>query len=133
MGAWRGGLVALSSALVSSCILLISSPDEEGGAHCRFGGQDSLCGSCAREECRSEIDSCCGDTACAASLGALEGCASAHDATCDTLHQTEPGDDPAGKALRECIEGKCRGRCEPLTGVSTTHCEEPLLSGGTAC
>jgi hypothetical protein len=119
-----GALLALFAGALESCILFVSTPDEDGGPRCRFAGEESYCGACVKEQCQAEVDACCADPDCGQRLTTLEACTTLHDSSCESL-----GTDPLGT----CIAERCRGRCEPLGGVSRTRCDEPLLAASTAC
>ena len=118
-------LVLLLSFVVVGCMLVVS-PDTYGD-RCRFAGDDtSQCGLCVASRCRAEVDACCRDGACDATMRALDGCSDKHDGNCATLASSNTD-------LGRCVAAKCAAVCVTLTGTSATTCREPHLGEGSVC
>lgn len=125
-------LLAVASLLLSAgCVLLVSAKDDYG-THCKLSGQDTGCGRCLRSRCQLDVDACCRDDACSATLGAVEGCALQSDGACDDVvsRKARPG---AEGALATCAATLCGAVCQRFAGVSDTTCKEPVFARGAAC
>jgi hypothetical protein len=126
--ALRHSASAFSALLASGCILLVSP--ETGGAHCRFAGQDGVCGDCVRAQCQGAVDAACAVDA-SGVLAELDACASRRDASCTTL--ASDASSPQANALAACVSGVCAGACAPTAGASTTHCAALPFGDGREC
>jgi hypothetical protein len=112
----------LALAFVASsvgCILMVS-PDE-GGARCRFRGEDTECGRCLVARCQESIDVACTDEPV---LSAMEQCAAAGDEACERV----PASDVA-----TCMQVRCGTVCAARAGTSQTSCVDSFLGPGLAC
>lgn len=103
------------------CILLVSPPS--GGAHCRFRGVETSCGTCLAERCQPQIDAICIDDPSAA-LPVVEQCAAASDDACNRIPSSDAG---------TCLKARCRASCFTKLGKSGTDCEESFLAPELAC
>lgn len=119
----RAALTLLASFL-GGCILLVT-PDA-GGDHCRFTGEETTCGRCARAQCQRALDHAC-SVADEETLTALDDCATNRGDRCQTLlsNTTSP--------LATCLESRCPGSCAPMIGTSTTRCGAVLVGDGREC
>ncbi len=108
------------------CVLLVSP--ERFGDTCHFSGEQTQCGACIVERCQSAVDACCKDDACAATLGAVESCASRRDDACTTIVN-----DASRFAIAACVTEKCGGVCVALHGSPQTSCKSPVPDDSAAC
>jgi hypothetical protein len=119
-------VAAFGSLALVGCILAVSP--ERYGDTCRFEGEDTQCGACVVDRCRTEMNDCCSDEACDATVRTVESCASRHDQSCAEIANG------AGRfALARCVTEKCGGVCVAFAGSSLTSCKEPLLDESAAC
>ncbi len=122
----------LLSLVLAGCILLVSPPPP-GGDRCVFSGEESPCGACMKEACQAAIDSCCGNSACTATLGTLEGCTTRHDGSCRGLLGPTAGADPTGAILSGCATQHCSAVCQERVGVARTSCTGAPFGEGNVC
>lgn len=124
------GLGVVLGLPIVGCILFVSP--ETLGEHCGFAGRDTDCGKCVATRCQNDVDACCREDACTATLVSLEGCASARDERCNATREARGAGGAAG-ALATCVASRCGGVCAKMTGESKTRCSEPSLIKGRGC
>jgi hypothetical protein len=113
-------LIALGiAAFLGGCILFVSPADT--GDHCAFRGEETACGACLLDHCKTAINVSC---ASAGVLTAMEECAASGDDACNRI----PASDVA-----TCLANACASLCYARVGTSQTRCTDSFVSPGLAC
>jgi hypothetical protein len=127
----RSLALSLTAAGVASCVLLVA-PDDYG-PHCRFAGQDSVCGQCIAQKCGAQIDDCCRTDACAPGLALIERCASGDRQLCGIVESDLQASDPHRVELARCVSTQCKVTCTTGVPASITKCAPSSFGLGKTC
>ena len=126
--------IALAGALagsLASCVLLVSP--QSFGEHCRFEGETTPCGQCIRTRCEADVDGCCRESSCDATLAAVESCAAGDVATCDAVTSLRASAVTTKAAVGRCLDERCRAECSAPSARSKTRCLIPTFGRGETC